>query len=309
MPLQTTSPIRSAPPPTAPNNAKGLVLMFFGFSFFAAADAQAKLLTAHLPSLEITWFRMLGLFFGVLVILALRGSHVLRSKTPVLQIMRGIAAAGSATLFITAVRHVPLADAVAVSFIAPFIVTIFGALLLREPVGPRRWTAVAIGFVGMLIVIRPGLGVFHPAILLVVAAASLFAFRQILSRWLSGGDSPVTTVAYTSITATVILSVAVPFVWQAPTGWQTWVLLFGLTCTSAGGEVLVIRALDMAQAVVLAPLHYTLILWGTLYGYLAFSDLPDQWTLLGCAVIVVSGLYTLHRERLNARRKTQSAVS
>ncbi|WP_425100295.1 DMT family transporter [Tropicibacter sp. S64] len=306
MPLQTASPLHSAPAPSDPDNMRGIALMALGFFFFAAGDVQAKVLTAHLPALQITWFRMAGLFLGVMVALILNRGQALRTKNPILQISRGVAAAGSATLFIIAVGHVPLADAVAVSFVAPFIVTLLGALILREPVGIRRWIAVAIGFCGMLIVIRPGFGVFHPAILLVVLAASLFALRQILSRWLAGGDSALTTVAYTSITATVVLTALLPFVWETPQGWQIWLPIFGLASCAALGEVLVIRALDIAQAVVLAPLHYSMILWGTFYGWLVFSDLPDLWTILGCAIIVASGLYTLHRERQAGRRKRPS---
>ncbi|MFW2541309.1 DMT family transporter [Primorskyibacter sp. 2E107] len=302
MPIQPASPVNNGPAPLEPNNMRGIVLMALGFFCFAAGDIQAKVLTESLPALQITWFRMFGLFLGVAVALAFNRGRALRTKNPILQVSRGIAAAGSATFFIIAIGHVPLADAVAVSFVAPFIVTVLGALILREPVGMRRWIAVAIGFLGMLIVIRPGLGVFHPAILLVVVAASLFATRQILSRWLSGGDSPLTTVAYTSISATLLLSCLVPFVWQTPQGWQVWALIFGLASCAAVGEVLVIRALDIAQAVVLAPLHYSLILWGTFYGFMVFGDLPDRWTLIGCAIIVASGLYTLHRERQSARK-------
>ncbi|WGW05385.1 DMT family transporter [Tropicibacter oceani] len=302
MPVQPASPIHSAPAPSHPDNTRGIVLMALGFAFFAAGDVQAKLLTESFNPLQITWMRMTGLFLGVMIMLSFRGLHLLRTVNRPVQILRGVAAAGSASLFIFAIQHVPLADAVAVSFVAPFVVTVFGAILLREPVGPRRWVAVAIGFGGMLIVIRPGLGVFHPAILLVVLAASLFASRQILSRMLAGTDGAMTTVAYTSITATGLLTLTLPFVWQTPQGWQTWALIFGLAGTSAIGEVLVIRALDIAQAVVLAPLHYSLILWGTFYGYIAFAQLPDGWTLLGCGIIMASGLYTLHRERLANRK-------
>ena len=306
MPTSPAAPLRSAQPPVRqPDNLRGIILMLLGFFAFAACDVQAKILTASLHPVQIVWLRMMGLFLGVVVMIAMRGPALLRSRSPALQIARGAAAVASAICFLLALRHVPLADAVAVSFIAPFVVTIAGAVLLKEPVGLRRWIAVMIGFVGMLIVIRPGLGVFHPAIFFVVLAASLFAARQVLSRFLAGADSIATTVAFTSITATLIASALQPFFWQTPSGLQTWVIIFGMSATAALGEVLVIRALDVAQAVVLAPLHYSLILWGTLYGFLVFGDLPDGWTLAGCAIIVASGLYTLHRERLSKARARQ----
>jgi len=205
------------------------------------------------------------------------------------------------SLFIYAINYVPLADAIAVSFVAPFIVTVLGAVVLKEPVGLRRWLAVLTGFIGMLVVIRPGLGVFHPAIFLVVIAASFFAIRQLVSRWLSGVDSVGTTVAYTSIVAFVITGLAQPFVWITPTSFWAIFIIFGLALTAAIGEVFIIKALDIAQSVVLAPMHYTLILWGTLYGFLVFGDLPDVWTFIGCGIIVASGLYTTYREFIRAK--------
>lgn len=240
--------------------------------------------------------RMAGLAIGVLFILTRKGLTLFKTPKPKLQILRGVVAAGSGALFIYAINYVPLADAVAVSFVAPFMVTVLGASVLKEPVGLRRWLAVVVGFVGMLVVIRPGMGVFHPAIFLVVIAASFFAIRQLVSRWLSGVDSIGTTVAYTSLVAFSITGIAQPFVWRTPENLTVVAIIFGLGLSAAVGEVLIIRALDIAQSVVLAPMHYTLIIWGTLYGFLFFNDLPDRWTLLGCVIIVASGLYTTYRE-------------
>ncbi|MFK7996222.1 MAG: DMT family transporter [Granulosicoccus sp.] len=278
------------------NNMKGILLMALGFFSFSVCDAVAKLLTEEFHPFQVVWLRMLGLFIGVCVLIAQRGTSVLHTPKPHLQIIRGIVAACSATLFVFAINYVPLADAIAVSFVAPFIVTIFGALLLKEPVGIRRWLAVLAGFIGMLVVIRPGTGVFHPAIFLVLFAAVFFAIRQLTSRWLSGVDPITTTVCYTAIVAFSILSVFQPFYWVTPSSGKTLWLVVGMAATSAAGEILIIRALDIAHSVVLAPLHYTLIIWGTFYGFIVFGDLPDQWTLIGCSIIVTSGLYTTYRE-------------
>jgi len=238
----------------------------------------------------------------VCVLILIRGVKVLRTPKPKLQVLRGVVAVGSATCFIFAVGYVPLADAVAVTFVAPFIVTVLGALVLKEMVGIRRWLAVVAGFIGMLIVIRPGLGLFHPAILLVVVAAMFFSIRQLLSRWLSGIDPVSTTVAYTAIVAFGLTSLTLPFVWVTPTGSKMVSLILVMAILSAIGEVLIIRALDIAQSVVLAPIHYTLIIWSTFYGYVIFNDLPDKWTLLGCSIIVISGLYTSYREFVLSNR-------
>lgn len=284
------------------NNLKGFALMTLGFFSFALGDAMAKLLTSELSALQIVWLRTVGLFVGVCGLILVRGWAVLVSPCPGFQVLRGLAAVGSATCFIIAIRYVPLADAVAVTFVAPFIVTALGALLLKEPVGWRRWIAVAVGFVGMLVVIRPGQGVFHPAIFLIVVAASFFACRQLLSRRLSGVDSVKTTVAYTALISFSLTSLAMPFVWQSPDSGRVILLSVGLSVSAAVGEVLIIRALDMAQSVVLAPSHYTLIIWSSLYGYWLFGDIPDRWTLLGCSIIIASGTYTIYREYVVSRR-------
>ncbi len=270
--------------------------MALGFFSFSACDAIAKLLTDTFHPFQIVWLRMLGLFIGVCILVLVKGPTLLRTPKPNLQVLRGVVAVGSGTCFIIAIAYVPLADAVAVTFVAPFIVTVLGALVLKEPTGIRRWLAVFAGFVGMLVVIRPGLGLFHPAILLVVVAALFFAVRQLLSRWLSGVDPVVTTVAYTAIVAFSLTSLTLPFVWVTPSGSKMMLQILVMTILSAMGEILIIRALDIAQSVVLAPIHYTLIIWGTFYGYVIFNDLPDLWTLIGCSIIVVSGLYTSYRE-------------
>ncbi len=279
-----------------------------GFFLYSAVDTQAKFLTESLHPVQIAWSRQMGLFLGVLIILGLRGPSLLKTAHPFLQIGRGALAAGSAAMFILAVAYVPLADAVAVSFVAPFMVTVMGALLLGERVGARRWTAITIGFLGMLLVIRPGLGVFHPAMFLVLVAASCFALRQIVSRKLSSSDRTETTIAYTAISAIVLLSLPLPFVWQTPAWGLETLLLVSIALMAAAAETMVIKSLEVAEAVVLAPVHYSLLIWGTLYGWLVFDQLPDGWTWLGAAVIVATGIYTLHRERL-AMAKTKGAGS
>lgn len=282
--------------------------MALGMFLFSAVDIQAKFLTETLHPIQIVWSRQLGLFVGVLALLAVQGGAVLRTRRPGLQLARGALAAGSATLFVVAVSYVPLADAVAVSFVAPFIVTVLGALILGEPVGARRWTAVTIGFVGTLIVIRPGTGALHPAVLLVLLAAALFATRQVVSRAVAGADRVATTVAYTALTASALLTVPLPFVWRWPTGGLEWALLVSIATLAAAGEILVIKSLELAQAVVVAPLQYTLLLWSTLWGFAVFGHLPDLWTWVGAAIIVASGVYTLHRERAATRARARAEL-
>lgn len=298
----TRNPVSGAAPVSRTTNGRlGLAYMFVGFSMFGAADAIAKVLTQTLEPVQIVWGRQSGLLLGIVLIVAVHGFKVLKTTQPKLQITRGVLAASSAILFVTAVAYVPLAEAVALTFVAPFMVTIMGAVLLKEHVGFRRWSAVAVGFVGTMIVIRPGLGVLHPAALLLIIAATAFALRQVLSRVLVGGDSVMTTVVYTAIVSWFLLCIPLPFFWQTPATTQEWVLLVALGLLAAVGETLVIMALGVAEAVIVAPVQYVLIIWGTLYGFLIFGHLPDIWTIVGAAIIVATGLYVFHRERLASR--------
>jgi S-adenosylmethionine uptake transporter len=197
-----------------------------------------------------------------------------------LQIGRGVAAALSATFFISGLNFVALADAVSVTFVAPLVVTIMAALLLGERVGLHRWTATIIGLLGTLVVIRPGFASFHPGLLLPLIAAMLFAIRQIISRHIGVRDRTETTLAYTALKLIAILA--------------------SMSLMAALGEFLVIRALEIGQAVFVSPLHYTIIIWASLYGYLLFGQFPDIWTWVGSFVIIASGLYIFHRERKRA---------
>ncbi|MEM7259168.1 MAG: DMT family transporter [Pseudomonadota bacterium] len=279
------------------NSKLGITLMLIGMFTFSAVDTVAKFLTDTFHPVQIIWFRQLGLLGGVAILLLLKGPGILRTKRLPMQVGRGVLAICSALLFVFAVKYAPLADVVAATFVAPFFLTILGALVLGERVGLHRWSAVLVGFIGALIIIRPGLGTIHPAVMLAVLAAFVYAVRQVIGRLLSDTDPTITTIAYTAIVGSCIISVPLPLVWQTPVSGFQIALLVVMAVLAAVGEVLVIKALEVAEAVVVAPMHYTLIIWGTLYGYFVFHQLPDRWTWLGTAIIIVAGLYTLQRER------------
>ena len=302
-PLSSDLPRRS---PSRADNAKGIILMLASMFVFSAVDTQAKFLTATIDPLQVVWMRQMGLFIGVVILLLWRGSVVLKTARIGLQLGRGACAALSASLFIIGVSYVPLADAVAVTFIAPLLVTIMGAVLLGEYVGIHRWTAVLAGFAGTLVIIRPGFDSFHPALILPLIAACLFAGRQVISRFLSGVDNTQTTVAYTAIASTLILSLPIPFVWSYPQTQTEIFIIISMASMAALGELLVIKALEVALAVVVSPMQYTIIIWSSFYGFMVFDQLPDGYTVGGTAIIILSGLYTLHRERLRSQEKAAS---
>ena len=286
--------------PTARENLIGVGLMLLSMFVFSAVDTIAKVLTTDFHPLQIVWTRQLGLVVGVFVMIAVRGVSLFQTNHRKLQLVRGLMAALSASLFVTAINFVPLADAIAVTFIAPFVVTMFSALLLKEKVGIHRWSAVIVGFLGTLIILRPGFDGFEPALLLAVLAAVLFAFRQIISRYLSGSDKTETTIAYTALVAVLVLVIPLPFIWQTPVSGFHIFLMAVMAILAGLGELLVIKALEVALAVVVSPVHYTILIWGSLYGYFVFGDFPDYWTWGGAVIIILSGLYTLYRERKRA---------
>ena len=280
--------------------------MALGMFLFCTVDTQAKILTDSLNPIQIVWLRQLGLLFGVIILLLLRGLEILHTAHIRLQIIRGTLVVISPICYVTAIIFVPLADAVAVTFVAPFFVIILASMFLKEKVGFHRWIAVIVGFSGMLIVIRPGLGVLHPAILLVVFAAALFSIRQILSRYLSKSDRTITTVSYTALIGSFWLTCVVPFVWVWPSSKKEIVLIFSITVFAGIAEILVIKSLEIAEAVVLSPVHYSLLVWGVFYGYFVFGQIPDFWTWIGTGVIILCGLYIIHNEKMSYEKNIKN---
>ena len=264
---------------------------------FAIVDTIAKVLTDSFHPLQVVWMRQLGLAAGIIIYFLLKGTRDLKSSEPHLQIFRGIAAALSATLFIFGIAHVAITDAAAITFVAPLFVTVLGATILGEAVGIRRWIAVCVGFLGTLVIVRPGFESFHPAHLLIFIAAFLFAVRQIISRYLSDSDKTATTVAYTALVSFCILGIFQPIVWNSPSSSLHIGLIILMAILGGSGEFFVIKSLELASSVTVAPMHYTLIIWTSLYGYLIFDQIPDGFFWVGAGLIMMSGLYILGREK------------
>jgi len=223
-----------------------------------------------------------------------------------LHLMRGAALLGSSLFFISGLRFLPIAEASATGFVAPLFVTALSIIFLGEKVGLRRWIATGVGLVGVLIILRPGTGAFHPAAFFPLVSALAWACTLIMTRMMSGTERAITTMTYSSIAGLLILSALVPFVWVTPT-WHD--IAFGVLIgvASTAGQWIVVLAFRYADASVLAPFSYTQLLWVSVLGYLVFGEVPDVFTIIGAAFIVASGLYTAHRERV--RRSQLLAVS
>ncbi len=278
------------------NNIRAMLYMFFGMFFFSIADALSKFLTGSLPPMQIAWARWLVLFCCVVVFICFRGIKILKTKHPFLQIFRGVTVALTVAFFTIGLSFVPLADAVAITFITPIIVTILGAYLLGERVGKRRCAAVIIGFFGTLMITQPSIENSNLGLLFPFLAALFFAIRQIISRRVSYNDDVQTTVAYTALTSFLLLSVCLPFFWIEVPSKLDAIMLLSLSAFSALGEIFIIYALSIGLAVALTPIHYTMIIWAVLYGYFFFEDVPGISMIFGTVVVIFSGIYIAHRE-------------
>ncbi len=282
---------------------RGILLMCAGVSLFPFMNAAVKLLGARYPANEIVWARFTGhLIVMLAVFLPQYGWRLFATRRPAVQIGRGLLMLIGNALFVIAIAHVPLATASAIGFTAPLIVTALAGPLLREHVGVRRWSAVLIGFAGALIVIRPGAGlpggIFNnPMLLLLLLGSATHALYLIATRWIGRYDDPATSIVYSALMGSLIMSLVLPlsFVW--PRDGFDLAMLGSLGLIGAAGHYLVIRAFRHGPAAVIAPLSYVELVGTASLGYLIFDNFPDMWTWLGAAIIIASGLYIALRER------------
>ena len=280
------------------NNPRGILLMALAFALFAVSDTIAKVLLEHYPPVQVVFIRMLGLFWGVNLIMLYNLKWVGKTHNLSTQLLRGLAQAGSALSFLVGLRTIAIADATSIAFVAPLFVIILSYFFLKEPIGIRRWLAVIIGFSGTLIIIRPGFEIINLGHLFIIIAALLFAIRQIISRLIASTDDPLTTAFFTAYTSVFIFVLFQPWVWTPITDENHIFLFFVFAFFAGTAEFLIIKSLQIAQAVVVSPLQYTLLIWVTIFGFFIWGILPDVWTFLGAGVIIATGLYSLHRERL-----------
>jgi drug/metabolite transporter (DMT)-like permease len=290
-------------PARADHPLRGIALIVASTVFLACSDALAKYLSLTLPAIEIAWIRFL-VFFIIVIPMMVRTPGVFRSTRPGLQVWRGLALVLSSLFFISGLRFLPIAEASATSFIGPVFVTALSIVLLGEKVGVRRWAATLAGLVGVMIVVRPGSSAFHPAAIFPIISALAWAFTLTVTRLISGKDRAVTTMVYSAITGLCLLTAMVPFVWVVPS-WRDIFLGVCIGIASTTGQWIVVLAFRYADASVLAPFSYCQLVWATILGFFIFGEAPDIWTIAGASVIIGSGLYTAHRERL---RRAQAPV-
>ena len=291
---------------------KGIPLAIGAVFCFAIMDTMAKYLGKFYPVLALVWARYTVHMIIMLIWLGPSMKFdLVRTTRPTLQILRGLFLVGSTCFFFQALRFMPMAEASAIGFITPMLVTLLAVPILKEKISPRRWIALIVGFIGVLIIIRPGSRVFSLAALLPVGTALCFSLYQIITRKVHQ-DNARTSLFYSALVGSVALTLVLvishflfPVTYYAPTAWHS-VLILMLGVIGGMGHFVLIRALRKAPASVLAPFYYTQLVWIIIFGYLAFGDFPDNWTLLGIVVIVGSGLYVAYGERVHFRKVTRT---
>lgn len=282
---------------------QGVLLQLVALALFVTMDALLKVLVAYHPVPQLMFMRFV--FHVVLVAIGVRlltGSLPWRSRAPLLQTLRSLTLAIANAALSVALIHIPLADATAVAFAAPVLTVALAALWLGEAVSPRRWVGVVLGFVGVLIALRPPFLTGEPlhwAMLLPLVTAVANTAYQLLTRKLATVDDPRTTFLHTGIAAAAVTGLAQPFVWQAPAAWD-WPLFAALGVLGGLGHCLLVLAFARAPASILAPMSYTQLLWAGLAGVLVFSDWPDGWTVLGAAIIAAGGVLVAIPSRVAA---------
>ncbi len=275
--------------------ASGVLIAIVAIGFFASMDAISKGLSQRYDPFMVTWGRYLSQAVLVLLLLAPRIRTVARTRNLKLQILRSAMIFGATLCFFISIAHIPLAEATALFEVAPLMVTALAALVLREHVGARRLFGVAAGFIGAMIIIRPGLAVFQPMAMLPMLAAFFYAMHAIVTRQLGQADNPWTTLLYSGVIGALCASLMVPFFWSTPT-FEDALIMLSSGAVGGTGQILLILAFQRASASALAPVTYFGLIVAAAWGYVFFDETPDVWTVCGALVIVSSGLYVWRRE-------------
>ena len=267
-------------------------------ALFACLDTTAKYLNTQMDSLEVVWARYTSAFVLTLFVSnPFTHPGLIRTKRPFLQIARGALLLGSTALNFLALRWLQLDEALSIMFTFPFLVAIISGPLLGEWIGWRRWCAVAFGFAGVLLIVRPGFQGMHPAAALSMGATLCYAFYAVTTRIASRFDSNQTSLFFNNAVGATLMLPVIPFVWRPPSDWIIAAMLLGIGVLGSLGHFFLIAGHKLAPASLLAPFVYTQLIWVVILGYLVFNHVPTVWTVAGAAMVVSSGLYMLWRER------------
>jgi drug/metabolite transporter (DMT)-like permease len=289
-------------PETGRSRLIAIGLMCGAVLCFALLDASAKWLSSVVDPLQVVFARYAG---SMLLVLALLNPWsrpgILKTKRPWLQGVRSLLLLGSTALNFVALKYLQLAETVSIMFATPLLVALVSGPLLGEWPGPRRLIAIGVGFIGVLVITRPGMGGMHPAAILIVFGCLCYGFYSIATRVLSAYDPPETTMVYSGVAGTLAMLPLLPWIWTTPSGLMPWALMLATGVFGGFGHWLLILAHRLAPATVLAPFIYSQIVWMIVLGWFVFGQFPDRWTFVGAGIVIASGLYLLYRERVRAK--------
>ena len=279
------------------SNLKGILLMVMAVLIFAILDGVAKYVMQTLPPPVAIFFRyVIALLLSMALIERTRRPALILSRHIGLQFLRGLTLLAATALNFMAMTYLQLAQTAAISFTIPLWVCALSVPLLGEKVGWRRWLAVMVGFIGVLIIMRPGTMSFHWAMFLSLGSAFSGSIYNIATRKVGGRDRAETSLFYVGLFGSLGAAMPLPWHWQTPEGSQ-WLLLLVMGLAGGFGHLLLIQAHRLAPASALAPFVYTQIIWMILLGFVIFGDVPGMWTLIGAGIVIVSGLIVYARER------------
>ncbi|MEI2385669.1 DMT family transporter [Breoghania sp. JC706] len=276
----------------------GILLIVAAVALFSCLDTTAKYLGRHVPALEVVWFRFAShLVLAIFAFRLWKRPHIIRTRRPLLQIVRSFGLLGSTVFNFQALQYLQLSETVSIMFAGPLLVTALAGPVLGEWAGRRRWTAILIGFCGVLVVTRPGLGGLHWAVGFSLAAMVSYAIYALTTRLLTETESVDGMLIISAAVAMLVMTPSAIIVWETPQTPGLWLLLFSTGLYGGLGHWLLTKAHAIVPAPVLAPFFYSQIVWMVGLGYIVFSDIPGATTVLGASIIVGSGLYLLYRER------------
>jgi drug/metabolite transporter (DMT)-like permease len=268
----------------------------------ALVDTTCKIFTADLHAVQLVWGYFVGINITLLIYFAIRRERLkalIATDRRVLQLARPLLLVASITSLFIALTYMPIAEATAIGFTAPLFITALSVPILKEKVGVHRWAAVVIGLAGVLIIVRPGGGLWHWASLMPLIGALFFAGFQLATRMMATTERTHVTLFYTGIGGLLWTSLMVPFFWTPPTAVH-WAVFIGTGVMGALAHLCMISAFNRAEASMLAPHNYTKLIWVAVLGYLVFGDVPGTNMWIGTVVIVLAGVYVLYREQRRA---------